>query len=342
MKTKRLIVIAVLVTGGLLVCLAAALLFRGLLRLRREHEDLDRAKRKLSGIYERNPFPSPENIEVERASTATLQQWYAELHDALRARNIVSHEDSPSLFIRNFEATTATLRNLANQHRVTLTAGPDFPFGFDRYSGTGVLPPREHVAVLSEQLLIIEQLCRILFESGIVSLSSVRRDPVDREDGAGASPRGPSAPPPAGGRSQRPGAPMGPAAAPAARTVGVVVGEHYSTMHFRLEFTAGEVALIEALNRFSSGRVFVAVESIAFSKEMRELVPEIAVTPSPRPAAAEDLFFSRPEAVPAAPELPAVTPIWKRPKDQRIVSGPGNETPMQVAIELSVYKFKGE
>jgi len=346
MKTKRIVVIAVLAIGGLLVALAAVLLFRGVVQLRREHEALDRAERNLSRIYERNPFPSDANIEVERRNAATLHEWYDALAATLRERNIVSHEDSPSRFIRNFENTKSELRRHAGQRGVALTTGDEFAFGFDRYSGTGVLPHREHVAVLSEQLLIIERLCGLLFEGGIRALGVVRRDPVDQE-AAPVSPGAPGRPPAPGGRPPPPG--TGPARPAAARTATPAVreGEHFSRMQFRFEFTATEAAFLAVMNELVANRMFVMVDSVTFSKEVPEMAPAIASRASgPTSPAAEateaDLFFATAAATDPEPEVRTVVPIWKRAKAQRVISGPEHENPLQVSLAVSVYKFKGE
>jgi hypothetical protein len=308
---------AILVSAGAVVAalfLASALaLYRGIRRWSETSRGLEKRKREFAGYYAQDPFPSGQNTQREKENVETLNRWFGELLAAVRAGQIESTDHRPSAFV-----------NLLGEKQGYLEAsGTDivpkkFSFAFDAYFAPAPpLPSPEHVPRLIEQLLIIEKLCLVLFREEVIAIKGIRRDEIERLGAAAGS----------GATFRYTGA--GDVGTDASDPNAGVIGKDalFTKYRFTVEFVAREKTVWNVLNRLASHDLFVVVTSLRFTKSGRDVtLPEM---PRGEAGAAEG----------AASRAPGKEGI---PPEQRVVSGPDRESPLQVEMRLDVYKFRKE
>lgn len=303
---------AVVVLGGLVV-----LLYRGLSNSTEAAAALDKSYSQLVGFYERDPFPSRTNVVVEKANVAVIKQWREDLLKTLSAGSLEVPGKTPAQFEIFLSSRTKALREVAMRNGVKLPGS--FPFGFARYADGKALPEaREDLPTrLTEQLVHIEHLCRLMFDAHISELLTVTRDeyPIEKTDpygapmspgsGTGPAPR-PTGPP---SRLSRQGSPAG----AAAQTSGPAKTSEYKKLHFAFELRASEPVLVDLLNKLASDPVFVVVNSVEV-----DTVADAQLGLQPRK---EDLTNTVGRAT------------------ARVVCGPDMSEPATVRIDLDVYRF---
>ncbi len=343
MKKSQIITLLACVCGASVLLGASLALYRGITRFNRVNAELNTARQQLYGFYQADVFPSGENVEREQANIAQLDAWFAVLAEALRAGNVSSSDRSPSRFVGIFERARERLLREAQASRVELTAPRDrFAFGFDRYTGTGALPNPDDVPRLTEQLVLINRVCRILFENRISTLRVVEREVFEQDDDLSAMPREP--------RPATESAPMRRTAArrqavaeepsrERARAPGVIPENTlYGKYRFAFEFDAREGALIGILNALAASPAFSVTMSVRLAKEVPLLMSASLLPPSeigiPRSLAEFGI------ALPAVEKKEETTAIRLGPNHP--VSGIEMEIPMRVRLEVDVFKFKGE
>ncbi len=359
MKSKQIILISASSVGAIVFAAAGFLLLRGLATFRDALDTFTAEKQALGAYYEKDPFPSQTNIAREQDNGRIVNGWYEKILARLVAQNVVSSEYSPSKFRTNYDEAKKRLLDTARDSNVQVAGDADFAFGFDRYSNTGNLPDEANVPALTEQLIIVERLCDVLFAKGIKVLAAVRRDDIEAARGvpAGGGPghgtaagAGVTAPP---GRRQRPSgsSPRPPSRPPKSARAGAgpslarPVGKLYNKLHFGLDFKAKQGALLGVLNALSSNDMFVVVASVSMEKAVPEMMPVgLEAPPGTGP---DDLIPTLPPAFggpDVKPDVSAVAVIqpWEKGKVDRIVSGPEHELPMDITVELDVYKFQPE
>lgn len=304
-------VVAILLLGGLVF-----VLLRAMKQSDAAAEALESGRGRLVNFYDRNPFPSYTNVAIEKANAALMRQWREDLLRTISANQIESPTKTPAQFEIFLTAKTREMREAAARNGVKLPAG--FPFGFGRYADGKALPEaREELPTrLAEQLVLVEHICRLLFDSRISELLSVSRDEfaIEKSDGIG----GPGVP--AGHGRSGPGGPAklqrmpvgsAPAAAAAAAEKAPVTS--YRKLHFTFEFRAGEPVIVDVLNRLSADSMFIVVNSVEV-----ETVADSQLGAQPR---RED-----------------VTNVTAR-ASSRVVCGPELTEPAQVKVDLDVYRF---
>ena len=174
MRQKNILGMVAAGVGVALLALAAFLLFRGVRDLSKAQKSLKTAENSLNSYYQKNPFPSDENVEAEKENLENLRQWEHDLLEALGADQLASDERSPNKFARLLGERSSALCKMADANGTSLAN--DF-FGFDRYfAEDSELPAPEHVPRLALQLMAIEHLSTILFEERAKSLSLVDRE----------------------------------------------------------------------------------------------------------------------------------------------------------------------
>ena len=304
MKFQKNIAVTI-VTVAVLLPLGAALvlLIEGGRQLAAAQQELVEKQVEHGRLYQRNPFPSRENIAREEANRRTLEDWSGKLLAAVRRGGVGRLERSPSTFMRRLETTRNSLLRAAGDRVDT-----NFGFGFDKYFSDNALPDPEHVPDLTQQLVVMDRLARALFESDIDRLLSFSRDPVER---GGSGERT--------GRSRR---------RRADEPTGFEKHELYTRMHFELRFRTGERALWEALNALAKHEMFVVVTVLEMEKESEDVrIPAVGVGATGR------------ESVEAAL---AGVPLRKLSREQRLCSGPQLAARMSVRLGLDVFMFRGE
>jgi len=242
-----------------------------------------------------------------------MKLWFDDLTSALRKGNVTSDERSPSRFVGILERTRE--RQVRDAQAAGTEIPPAFAFGFDRYTGTGALPRPDDVPRLTEQLILINRICKILFDHRVKELRLVERD-VFEEDAV------PSSPPPSGRLAAGLSVMADSRSTTAATSQPGIVPEGglFGKYRFTIEFNAKEAALINILNALASSQAFTVVNEVRVSKDIPVLIPTAA-----DPSAGEK---AEDAAALLGPNYP--------------VSGLEMEIPMRVRIELDVFKFKGD
>jgi len=338
MKTAKIIVSVACAIGAVMFLAAGIVLYRGICRFNTAREDLEKVKRNLASYYEAPIFPSRENVVRELANAKQADAWFDELMATLRRGNVESDERSPSKFINVSETVRRRLTDEAKTAGTDLpSAAQAFAFGFDRYSGTGTLPKPQDVPRLTEQLVIVNRICLVMFKNRVKAVTKIERDEFEDASEAGQVTGGPEAAPRR--RSSRRSAGRSGAAGPDAdmtpkssRQQAGTIGENdlFARFHFALEFRAKASALVDLLNELSAHSMFVVVTSLSLSKPSPELVPEVVDPQAGSPGGA-GFGATRTAAVAAA--TPQLGPNYP-------VCGIEMEIPMDIRLELDVYKFR--
>ncbi|MFU8780444.1 MAG: hypothetical protein ACNA71_05400 [Kiritimatiellia bacterium] len=353
MKKKELVTYILLGIGGLLVVLSAALLVLSIRQYREREQQFRGLRTQLMRLYASDVFPSAKNMEIERENRRQLEEWYQDLMLQLGRGNVLRDDRSPSQFIGRLDRTRNDLRQQAERNRVRLPDGSAvFAFGFERYAGTGQLPSPDDVPRLTEQLIIITRLTRLMIDSDISAVRSIQRD-IFEERAAGATAqdpvpgvRGAAQPSPArrgaSPDSRRAVAARGPA--PDSRQQ---QARMFTTERIVLEFNAREESLARLLNALASNPMYTVVRAVRLQKDVPDMVPVRpaagpGVSADRRPETETDLSFLFGGGGVATAPAPAVA---ERPAGAVLgpshpVSGIEMEIPMQVRLEIDVYKFR--
>ena len=302
--------IAVVLLGS-----AAFLLYRGVSGLSAAKQKLDKSRRTLKGYYEQKPFPSAANVAREEENAKVLDEWFGVLLSDLATGQIVSTEQSPTLFMKTLGERQIALMKRAKEKDAALPA--EFAFGFETYFVDGApLPWTEDVPRLTEQLLITERVIGTILEANVEAISDFTREAFEQKKKQPAA---------TDGRGGRRGRSQRDARAPvveAGRDVGKIgEKELYANYRFAVSLKATEAALLDVLNRLAAMDLFVVVTSVNISKVEEDVLPI-----APKGAEGEDGAASTRQT-------------YKR---ERLVSGPQLEKAMTVELGLAVYKFRGE
>lgn len=310
---RKIIVIAVAVLIGLLFLGAVALLVLGFLKFYEAQSVLEQSKGTLESLYDKNPFPSHKNFELERANIESVRTELTALQAALGEGQVEPSGQNPAQFVNLFFETQRGLLSKATV--ATITVPKNFDFGFGRHMA-GNLPAPQDVPRLTQQLKVVETLCNILYDAKISKLSGIARQEFEVDATANAAP----APKPAPGR----GKPV--VAAPmdlkniVDASAGVVPqGQLFGKWHFAIQFSGRESAVMNTLNGLARSPMFVVVTRLTIQ--------------------GDEKLFSRKEsvAVKAGADEPPEVKQAPKSKDYRIVSG--RDAQMDVKLELDVYQF---
>ena len=129
--------------------------------------------------YERelkkSPYPSRQNVSIERANVDVVARAYKDLRNSLGAGQVRSAEKNPANFHDAWKASRRKLGASARQMRPPVKVSKDFAFGFDYYLD-GDLPLPQTVPRLMDQLGLVEDLVSTLYDSGITALTAVKRE----------------------------------------------------------------------------------------------------------------------------------------------------------------------
>jgi hypothetical protein len=302
MKVKKslLFVVSSVVTITALV-VVGLLAFRAAAKMRAAEQDLQRRTGELVGFYGKNPFPSMDNVRREKENIAEIEKWFGELMGLARKGQISLVRPSPSKFMEVLSAKSARLAAAAKRQEVALPA--NFTFGFDRYLAPGGgLPSPSHVPRLMQQLAVVENLCEILYDERVTAVSAVEREVFE-----GASVQG---------KRKKP-------VSAEIKNAGLV-GEDdlFAKLHFTVDFTSREKALLGILNRLASHEMFVVVTNVKFQKLEDDIMP------------------ARARAADGGAEADEGDDDGKLSRQERTISGVPVEAPMKIRLELDVYRFR--
>ncbi|MDI6773790.1 MAG: Amuc_1100 family pilus-like protein [Verrucomicrobiota bacterium] len=325
MKTNIFVIIGA-ATVAVLVAVAAFLLYGEIERFNSVKGDVDSAMRTLRNFYRNKPFPSLENVERERKNAQVCADWRGRLTDDLRQGEIKVVQVSPAILLTLLSDAKKELVQEAEKHGAALP--PRFEFGFEKYAG-GIMPSPTDVMRLNEQLLIVQAVCRAVFEEGAAALTRVAREEFEEQKTPGALET-----------SGRRHAAREPAKAEAKTAEKVV----YTRQSFALDFKAKESSVVRILNRLAKLGAFTVVTFLDAQNEWTGVKPspaqaaeEIDVAAAGRPSARTPA--AKPDGADKAEEKVPARLVWPQRED-RVVSGPTLEKPLQARMNVTVYKFE--
>lgn len=249
---KKILFISALSVAVLIVLAVAFLLIREIRNLSGAKEGLKKLISTWETYYKKNPFPSKENIAIERGNEDLLKNKYEELITKLKKGEMPLTKDKrPTLFMTALGNGRIKMVKLASENGVTLPA--EFSFGFEHFLKDGIPPAPADVPRLTQQLAIIESFCNILFEEKIKEIKNVRREVF--EDVARISREQTVQPEKV--EDETPKEPKK-----------VIL----SRQHFSYEFSAKESSLLRILNRFANHEMISVVTSVTISSTKEDLM----------------------------------------------------------------------
>lgn len=144
--------------------------------------ELIKASAELGILVKENPFPSDENIQIMKESAAEL----ADLAVKVKPLFTVPVEvPSDSITFKSLlENTVAELDAEAKELGIDLPSNPSFTFKVQR---SLVNFPTNSIGPLTMQLREIKEICRVLFQAKVHSLSALRRVRAYPSEAAGGS-----------------------------------------------------------------------------------------------------------------------------------------------------------
>lgn len=298
------------------VCLGAGwFLFSAMMAKNAAAEERNQKYEELQSLYNEKVFPSAENIARVKEDRKSLEAWLVTASNLVHKGDLQVDQMSPTGFKQTLQATVRRLSSqIGTVNGKVVAAG--FNFGFDKYLGTSdSLPASEHVAQLSQQLTIIELLCKELFAANILSLETVTRETFDEQSADQPKQDDNS------NRRKRRRDDSG--RAPAAAAAVSNTSEFFSKQRFTLEFKTRPSAFIDALNRLAAMDLFVVVAETEFRKTDDPLAKR---TSKKKDSTAEGA---------------AVVDTATLTHAERIVTDPELEPPVSVKLDIDVYSFKG-
>jgi hypothetical protein len=350
MKGQKKSALIISVVFALMLLAAAFLLVRGIMQFNDSEAKLDVAKKRLKGLYDEKPFPSQQNVGRINENVNLLNEWYQKLTVALRKGQIDPMQKSPSTFMSLLQTNELRKANVSGK-----VVGDNFGFGFERYYTSSALPEPNDVPRLTQQLMIVEKLCAVIFAEKIDKLISITRE--EFEEGAVPEGAGGQSPASGMGRGIRGGGTRSAGPATAVRLVNKSAGlmgeeDLFAKFHFIIEFKGRESVLWGVLNKFAAHEMFIVVTGVTVAKEGSDVTDIKAKTTSSAATAEAPPAVPGAAVVPAtqvagvpvsAVEKPALLKSTEKPsRAERIVCGPEMEKAMTMKIELDVYRFRGE
>ncbi|MFH0952973.1 MAG: Amuc_1100 family pilus-like protein [Verrucomicrobiota bacterium] len=335
----------VLIVGGgvaaVLLIIALLMLLRFQRAYQRVNRDLKSAMSSLDRLYRLDPYPSEENVLLVQTNLAVLQGYFAELYASLRKSQIEPSKMEPAEFPLLLDKTIGKLRLRARAPNALLPAR--FAFGFDRYA-VGALPNQEDVPRLVIQLKTIEELCGLLYDSGVSEIASFQR-PLFEQGAAEESFVGG----PMGRGARRQMLDMA-SEETAQRPVqsewrdpsGLFVRERYT-----LTFKAKDPAIWAVLNALDRSKLFTVVSRVELANESPLPKPAVAAKPA-APAAGPGGRTEQPGMVfpgvargimggAAGGAQPQAAPADKAlSHEERIVAG---RELIKAIVDVDVYRF---
>lgn len=268
------------------------------------------AMERLKSLHGKKPFPAESNILVETANIAAVEGWRKDLLKRLSEGAVPKTRKTPATFKISLNEVRNKLLQASSRSGVIVPE--KFAFGFGTYDGELLPDSKDDLPTrLSEQLTVVEYICKILIDEKIYELNAVQRDDLEGSRAGAAS----------GPVSRRPGRPAQPPVSVAG------AASAYRKLHFVVEFRAKERAVVGILNRFAKDPMFMVVTGLDL-----ERVGADTVGVSPIAEAAKD-----PEAA-----APAAAPAVVPPRENRLVSGPKFDAPVRVRLDVDVYRFNEE
>jgi uncharacterized membrane-anchored protein YhcB (DUF1043 family) len=168
---------ALLVIGGVLF-----FLFQSVRKNKSVEEELEATKSQLDKYYRMEPFPADTNIATARKEVQKLQQSVNESKKFFAA---VPYEKATGMAFKTLlDKTIFNLTRQAERSSIALPVTPYY-FSFAAQKESLNLNPASFPAI-TEQLGEVELICKILFESRIHALTSLKRTRLTNDDPPGS------------------------------------------------------------------------------------------------------------------------------------------------------------
>ena len=289
-------------------------------------EQRNGAYSELQKIYGAKVFPSEENIARVNEDQKSLEGWLAAASALVHKGDLLIDTNSPAVFKQSLQATVRKLSAQPGAVKGKVVDG-GFKFGFDKYLGDSAsLPDKENVWRLTQQLTIIEKICKELYDANILSLESIQRETFDE-----AKEDKPAEEQPGGGRRRARKDRNSERAVATQAAALSSTGEFYAKQRFSFVFQARPAAFIEALNRLAAMELFVVVAETEFRKTEDPLLKMDSRKKEKenKAAASEGLGVATQRDLSTVPHV------------DRIVSDPELEPPVSVKLDIDVYSFEG-
>jgi len=289
------------IAAVLLIIGSVVLVILGFGKLKTTERELRLKRKRLASFYRLEPYPSKGNVVREARSQLNLESWFSNLVSEASAKQLEPRERSPSRFMELLGQTRRKL--LADADAEAVEVPQEFHFGFQRYFTEGSqLPSPDHVPRLTQQLVVIDHLCRAMYAEKVSRILTVTRQEFE---GAGAGSRP---------RRLRQGA--------VDANVGIIGEEDlYAKLRFVVTFESDEHAVVGILNRLASHELFIVPTKLEFSKVGED------VRQHQKERESEDAG----QAGKATVKLSRV---------ERIVCGLPLEAPVSVKLSVDVYRFR--
>lgn len=238
MKSRNMALTVLIVTSVVLIGVACAMLVWERNKLRTATQAIEVDVSRLNNSMALNPFPSQTNIAATRANAKTLEDDAAVLRKEMNAGQIVVEPGMEPLTWRAL--LTKKKKDLQDEAK---SAGIRLPmqcsFGFEKYDDGTSPRNRGDVRRLNLQLKTVEQLCKILYQSGVAEIKSISREQFEDQAGVVAT--------------------RGSVTGVEAATNEVAL---FTKEHFVLGLMAKEAALVEVLNGLSISKMFTVVTMV--------------------------------------------------------------------------------
>ena len=244
----------VLIGGGviLIVLGIAGYLIYGQVSTSSQHRSgRDRAKSQLRQFYDRNPFPSKANLDIEKENAENLQANWASVLESVQRVAFPTNETS---FNSRREQMISDLREADPKPHGERVVVADFGFGFDKYRDGAQPTGAETIKRLIEQTYVIEHLVMEIYASGVQRLTRVERD-VFEEPRTATGSAAPVRPPLGVIDVTAPNSPV-----PVSREV------------VKFELEADEASLIALLNRLAAMPLFTVVTRVEVTKSRPDYI----------------------------------------------------------------------
>ncbi|MFH0881183.1 MAG: Amuc_1100 family pilus-like protein [Lentisphaerota bacterium] len=320
-----------LIIGGgvclVLVIVEVVLLLQFHSAYRQVNDELQSSMSRLTTLYQRDPFPSVENVSLMNDRVKILQGFFDRLYVNLQEGQIEPEVLEPAQYPLLLEKIIRPLFTRAADNGVKIP--PRFAFGFDRYA-LGDLPVSEDIPRLVVQVKTIDFLAGLLYKAKISEIVSIQRTVFEKgalvqaDVGAEGRRRGRDRgfeQPQQGGQEVEP-QDQGPYA------------DLFSKEHVILTFKANDASVWELLNSLAKTKVFVVVTRLDMANTSKDVKRGADVVP---PQAAQPARLS-PDAM-----QPAVTPeegtgtVETLPsREERVAAG---REQVLVILEADVYRF---
>lgn len=311
--------------SGVLVLATAVITVSGISKATTLKVDMQNSFSKLQNFFKKNPFPSAENVEVEKKNLEGLQARYeALLKELSTSEVVVAGDHTPGSFSKTCEETVNTLRKLAPKGEGDASViVPGFNFGFERYdiSKNGLPADQKDVPRLLRQLKMIDMLVRVFYGAEIIKIDKVLREEFDSSSSEETKSR-------SRGRAGKRGSAT---TTTAEVTLDKLETEPLSGVPFTLDrqsfgfvFIAREKAIFTLMDRIEAMWPFAQISKVEFTKSANDVVLPSSAGETPAVAAvAEVAGISKPPAG----------------RTSRIVSGALREAPVRVAMTIDIYTF---